>query len=187
MTIQRSLFARTLPTVLLVFFASDLVGQEDGLTEGTRIRVFTAGGGIHVGAVTSITHDSIALKTTEKPPPTIEDFALTAIERLDVSDGFERTGNWKKGAAIGAGVGLLIGGSLALLAPGDDSPVAEETGRRIAITVLATAVGAGAGALIGTGPRKERWREIPLKSLGVGFSNEGYSIALSVSLGPGNN
>jgi hypothetical protein len=45
--------------ILVLSTAPDLVAQEDQFTEGTRIRVSTGRRDIHIGAIVSITDDSI--------------------------------------------------------------------------------------------------------------------------------
>jgi hypothetical protein len=99
-------------------------------------------------------------------------FELGTIQRLERSEGFYRDGNvW-----LGAGIGALAGGLGGLLIAGYAQGISEG-GQSTVSTGAAIAIGAGtgaiAGAIIGSGPKREDWREVPLESLQLGVGPVG--------------
>ena len=104
-----------------------------------------------------------------------------SLTGLDVSQGR------RSHAGLGAGIGLLVGAGVgALIGSGCDvieGPVSSEAG----CIAIGAAVFGGAGALVGavTGAlvRTERWAEVPLDRLRVGFTSDGgRALKLRASL-----
>ncbi len=98
-------------------------------------------------------------------------FELGAIQRLELSHGMKREGNVWRGAGIGALIGAA-GGGLFVLLSGVQSDAGGGANAAAAIAIGAGA-GAIAGAIIGSGPEREDWREVPLESLQLGVGPVG--------------
>jgi hypothetical protein len=107
-------------------------------------------------------------------------FSIGQIERLEMTAG--QSGRNKvpiaKGAAIGAGVGLVLGILFASVAePSDNtreySPVL--TG------ALGAGVGAGVGAYFGSRVKSERWVNVPLARR-LSMRTDGRGLAISIPL-----
>jgi hypothetical protein len=105
-------------------------------------------------------------------------FSIGQIERLEMTAGEAGVNKAPiaKSAAIGAGVGLMLGILFASVAdPSDDSKKysAALTG------VLGAGVGAGVGALVGSRVKSERWVTVPLpRQLSLRLSGRGLAVAL---------
>jgi outer membrane autotransporter protein len=88
-------------------------------------------------------------------------FAIGQIERLETTAGeaSRNTNPMAKGAAIGAGVGLIGGVLFAAAASPSDST---KQYNKILTGLVGAAVGGGVGAYVGSRVKAERWVEVPL-------------------------
>ncbi len=107
-------------------------------------------------------------------------FAIGQIEKLEMTAGEASVNKAPiaKSAAIGAGVGLVLGVLFASVAdPSDDSKKysAFLTG------ALGAGVGAGVGAIVGSRVKSERWVTVPLplpRQFSVRLSGRGLAVSL---------
>lgn len=109
-------------------------------------------------------------------------FSIGQIERLEMTAG-EADRNKApiaKGAAIGAGVGLVLGVIFASVAdPSDESRKYSP----LLTGALGAAVGGGIGAYFGSRVKTERWVDVPLNrrlSLRAGGTSLAISVPLSI-------
>jgi hypothetical protein len=107
-------------------------------------------------------------------------FSLGQIERLEMTagEGGRNKAPIAKGAAIGAGAGLVVGILFASVAkPSDESKKYSS-----ALTgALGAAVGGGIGAYFGSRVKAERWVEVPLNRR-LSLRARGNSLAISIPL-----
>jgi hypothetical protein len=105
-------------------------------------------------------------------------FSIGQIERLEMTAGEAAVNKAPiaKSAAIGAGVGLVLGVLFASVAdPSDDSKKysAFLTG------ALGAGVGAGVGAIVGSRIKSERWVTVPLpRQLSLRLSGQGLAVSV---------
>ena len=107
-------------------------------------------------------------------------FSVGQIERLEMTAGEagRNTAPIAKGAAIGAGVGLVVGVLFASMAePSDDSRKYSQflTG------VLGAGIGGGIGAYFGSRVKTEHWVEVPLNRR-LSLRTNGLGLAISIPL-----
>ena len=159
---QRSLiFAGVLSALAATASAQgpDNISISSVLAVGSRVRVTTAALPRTKGLVVALDESAVTLATDAS----VMKMPLTSITALDVS--LSRKRNWLKGAAIGLGVGLIIG----LTAPVDTNDCAasfsqpNECSRGAAIgngLLGGGVLGVGIGALIQT----DRWSAVTLSA-----------------------
>ena len=88
-------------------------------------------------------------------------FALSQIERLETSSGEAGANRTPigRGAAIGGGIGLVVGVVFASAATPSDS---SKEYSKIMTGVAGAGVGAVIGAIVGSRAKRERWVSVPL-------------------------
>lgn len=141
------------------FAAGGQVRQE--LPVDARIRVWSPEHGVVRQVMALVRIDSTTL--TARPWNGTAEVSIprTAVTRLQVSMG-EKSFTPARGAALGAGIGMIAGVAIAAPYAGDESLV---TGGTYLIGVAGgLAGGAVLGGLIGTA-LAERWRDIPLAAV----------------------
>ena len=157
------------------------------LAPGAGVRLYTsqtADGqyGRFVGRIVGWLPDSLVLRTGDDLPLVVP---VASITRLEVIRG--RKSKAETGAIIG---GLLLGGTVLIgitmtpSCPPDKwclGPSAADAA--LILTPIAVIVGAGIGALIGSGIHGDRWEEVPLDRLRVSFAPQRdgrFGLGLSV-------
>jgi hypothetical protein len=102
-------------------------------------------------------------------------FEIAQIERLETSAG-EAGRNIRpigKGAAIGAGVGLVLGIAFAAVAAPSDST---REYSKLLTGAAGAAAGAGVGALVGSRVKSEHWVSVPLPRRQLTFRTNGRGV-----------
>ena len=145
---------------------------------GTRVRVTAPELDLerYDGTLVAVRGDTLTVGTVHVP--------LTSVTRLDVHRG--RTGNWRKGAKIGALVGLPTGLALGVLFQQWCHSIGD-VGDPCWVFVPASAVAVGlAGGLVGAAVgafKRDRWEEVPLERLSVSLTPQrdgGFALGFSV-------
>ena len=113
------------------------------------VRITTADGERVVGPLAEVRGDTIHLSTTTATPA--RSMALTGVRAIAYQDGKEFHG--RKGALIGAGIGVLIG----LLGGGCGDRECVPSPRQM-LTICGV-LGAGIGGLVGLANGTPHWRE----------------------------
>lgn len=153
------------------------------VTPGERVRATTGEANYRItGTLEEWRRDTLYVISDGGSEGTVaRPLALGSLSRLEVSEGHRS--NAGKGALIGGGIGLALGGAFSLIAaPRVDTEV--PTSDYLLLTGIAAAGGAGIGALIGSFSKSERWREYPLDRLRVGLlpsSDGGYRLTVTWS------
>lgn len=141
---------------------STVAQARSSVVVGDRIRVVIAqpAGTPLVGTVSAVTADSLLLQVEGTAAPLA--IEKSTIMKIDVSKG--RHGHTGKGAGIGLGLGVLGGGIAGAIDEAHcngicflNTDASVEAG-----AIVFGALGAVAGALIGTFARSERWRPATL-------------------------
>jgi hypothetical protein len=175
-------------SLLVLALASLVVGQDiqaqqdpTGLTVGRRIRVHQPGQKKVTGTFAFMDAERLALVTA--PGDTVQ-LSRKAITRVDLADGT------KSKAGKGAVDGLLIGGGVGIALGIAFGVAAEDTYADAGVPayaagtgILFAAIGAGVGALIGSGSRTDRW--VPTAWPTVSFQPaglDGKRLALGMNL-----
>jgi hypothetical protein len=149
------------------------------LTPGTRIRVEapTISEGRRAGSLESIDATAIHLTLEDGGSLTVP---RGAVESIDVSAG--RRSHWVRGAGIGALVGLVFSGTVAIIgaSQGDDELTSLDNAMYGAFIVVTTAGSAVVGAITGAFIRTEQWKPVspsgvqwglgPTRDGGIGFA-----------------
>jgi hypothetical protein len=165
------------PEVVVLEPQPDYLAGLDGST--IRLRRKDAGGDWLVGRLAH--HDSQGLGLALQDDQ--QEFRYGQIKKLQVSEGM-KTNTWK-GALIGGGVGLLIGGVIFLANnPGNAaSPYGLSEGEAYALEVIGNGMIAGyvVGAIIGAGTKTEHWDELKIPqtddALGRADTSRGFGLA----------
>jgi hypothetical protein len=128
---------------------------------GSRVRVTTmpAKPGRRIGSLVSLDGDS--LRYSRWDTTSVIALPLASVARLERSTG--RRSNTGRGAMIGGLIGAGFGLFLGIAASTDDSGWWEVGVDDVAVvTAILGAGGAGAGALIGSLSKRDRWEPVPL-------------------------
>ena len=177
---------RTLLVLSLVSLAVAQGGQAQqdttGLVPGRRIRVHQQDNHTLVGNFASMDSASLALVTTAGD--------TVAVPRGDIA-GLDLSQGSKSNAGKGAITGLLIGGGLGVVLGLAAASGAEDTfffdygagTYAVGAGLFFGAVGAGIGALIGSGKRTDKWAPTAWPTLSVlPAGPDGHRVALGVQL-----
>lgn len=166
----------SLLVVLLLAPLTDVLGQEQPLQPGQRVRVTVPDLGIDRLAATFNAFESGMLTVTADSTMRIP---LASVTRLDLYQG--RHGHPWRGAGLGflggAAIGTAIGAAVA--DPGDEFEAV--------IIVICTAVGAGGGALIGALvgfiAKTDKWEKVPLDRVRVSGvpQRDGFGIRARIT------
>ena len=157
----------------------DGVMAQDALTVqvGTRVRVTAPELDLerYDGTLVAARGDTLTVGTVHVP--------LTSVTRLDVHRG--RTGNWRKGAKIGALVGLPAGLAYGVLIHVAYCHDFDGDFECWPLAPLGAVAGGLAGALVGgaVGALTDRWEEVPLERLRVSLAPQrdgGFALGFSV-------
>ena len=147
--------------------------QSESLKPGMRLRVTAPSQAPKrlVGILTSV-DPSVLIIQTSKEPITLR---REAIRTLEFS---ERGGRKKKGALIGAGVGVVAALIISATTKEGDLLTPAESG--LAAAILFVPVGAGLGALVAPG---ERWVPVPAAAAAPAdstYGRGGFRLALRI-------
>ena len=153
--------ARGITLALTGYLVASLLGAHPALAQlqaGSRIRV-TSDRGSRVGTLVSLETDSLRYTTSDTASVTA--LPLASVLKLERSVG--KRSNAGRGATIGGVVGGGLGLGLGLIASADDDEFYDVGPEDVAVvTLFLGAVGAGVGALIGSGSKRDRWETVPL-------------------------
>jgi hypothetical protein len=139
--------------------AQPLLAQAEA---GSRVRVTTAPAtpGRRIGTLVSL--DTDTLRWSRWDTTSVIAVPMALVARLERSTG--RRSNTGRGAMIGGLIGAGFGLFLGIAATTDDSGWFEVGIDDIAaVTAILGAGGAGAGALIGSLSKRDRWEPVPLR------------------------
>jgi hypothetical protein len=128
---------------------------------GSRVRVTTtpAKPGRRIGSLVSL--DADTLRYSRWDTTSVIALPLASVTRLERSTG--RRSNTVRGATIGGLIGAGFGLFLGIAASTDNSGWWEVGVDDVAVvTAILGAGGAGAGALIGSLSKRDRWEPVPL-------------------------
>jgi len=156
-----------LACALLVCAGTDLVAQAQpvDLVPGRRIRVHRQTQSTLIGALLSVSSDTLTMITTG--PDTVA-VARSTIRRVDVAVGTKSQAG--KGAVTGLLIGGLGGALLGVASSGSDDGDFLDAGPAewaVSGAVFFGAIGAGVGALIGSGHRTDRWEAVVVPTVTV--------------------
>lgn len=169
--------------------------QAAALSEGARIRVVArglvasgdgtaVGQGSMIGYLRRADSDTLWLRR-DRYSGAFRTVAWSDVARLEVSQG--RTPDTWKGALIGTAVGGAAGLALGLSLPDCDPEdwlsfelCAGDGGDRTFVGLLATAIGTGIGALVGSRSRSERWRGVPVPRVRMSLDARGAAAVVAV-------
>jgi hypothetical protein len=166
---------------LLLGTALDLAAQAPpiDLVPGRRIRVHRRAETTLVGELVSLGPDSLTLTTAAADTVAVSRAAITG---LDLSTGTKS--NAGKGALNGLIFGGLGGALIGVLASGSDDGEFLDYGPgawAASGALMFGALGAGVGALIGSGQRADRWESVPLPTVAiVPLPGKGSRVAIGV-------
>jgi hypothetical protein len=131
------------------------------LESGARIRVTASNSSPARRTGSFVSLDGDSLRYTAAAADSIVTLPLGSVARLERSTG--RHSGAGRGAAIGGLIGGGLGLALGLAASSEENSFYEVGGEDVAVvTVLLGAVGAGVGALIGSGSKRDRWETVSL-------------------------
>lgn len=154
---MRALFVA--PFLLVAVSAVSAAAQEpspaSGLILGSRVRIATTGyPGPITGLVVAVDPQTVTLATDAGVVKT----PVSEINAAEISLGKRR--HTRRGMAIGAGLGLLVG----LLAPLDENNTTTALGdeSRGVSALYGLALGTGYGAIIGALIKTDRWSRVQL-------------------------
>jgi len=156
--------SRTIVALSLALIALSAIAEaqqkSDALVPGSRIRIQQRQGAAVQGALVSIGDTAVTVRTSETDTVVV---ARAAIAKVEVYEGT------KSGAGKGALNGFLIGGLggvlIGVAASGsDDGSFLDFNAGEWAVGIGLTfgALGAGIGALIGSGSHTEKWEQATL-------------------------
>lgn len=154
---------------------SSTITHAQGAPGPERVRL-SSGGDRRIGTLVSANQDSIVFRDEASRRVATPSFAVSAFERSDGRHGHPGTGAWV-GALCGFAVGVLVireqgGGGFGGVDASDTAPL-----------VVGPLIGTGAGALVGTFIRTERWVAVP-RPWRFTIASEGpVRLALSIPLG----
>ncbi len=137
-----------------------------------------------VGSVVSLDRDTLVLNAEGRAAPLA--LPLASVSVLEVHRG--RKSRVGRGALIGLGVGVAVGGVSGFgLCEMDETKSGCEFHEHIlgslAIGAYGGVLGAGIGALIGLVARTDRWETVPLERIRVGLTpHGGHGLALTASV-----
>ena len=156
----------------------DGFAQQAALAEGDRIRVQspTLGDNKVAGTLVALDAEQLTIRVGGDGPLTLD---LASLSKFEVHRGQRR--GVPEGAAIGLlGGGVLSGLFLASFCGGDNLCQTDEYVRAFAYIALPTAL---VGAVIGSFTTIDRWEEVPLDSVRLGFGDgDGLGVTLAVSI-----
>ena len=150
-------------TLVLCFLlhAEALVAQQVPVMPGSRVRVSAASLVAPLVANFLEQRGDTLVFIEESTGPGVWSITLPLITKLETTGG-DATGNRPyvlKGAAIGAGSGLVVGLLFAAAArPADEG----RTYNRPVTGLIGAAIGGGIGAFLGSRRQTERWIDVPL-------------------------
>lgn len=152
---------------LLLCTALDLAAQAPpiDLVPGRRIRVHRRAETTLVGDLVSMGSDSLTMTTAAADTLAV---ARASITRLDLSTGTKSKAG--KGAVNGLLFGALGGALIGVLASGSDDGDFIDFGPgewAASGALMFGAIGAGVGALIGSGQRADRWESVALPTVAI--------------------
>ena len=159
---SRSMLVLCLLTLITVSSAQ-AQGISTDLVPGRRIRVQQHQGTMVQGALVSVSDTALTLRTSETDTVVV---ARAAIAKVEVYEGT------KSKAGKGAVTGLLIGGGIGVVlgvatASSTEGTLLESSPGSYAVGsgLLFGALGAGVGALIGSGSHTEKWQSVVLPAV----------------------
>jgi hypothetical protein len=152
---------RRITLAFTVYLVASLLGADPALAQlqaGSRIRV-TSDRGSRIGTLVSLETDSLRYATSDTGA--VAALPLASVVKLERSVG--KRSNAGRGAAIGGGIGGALGLGFGLIASADEDAFYTYGPEDVAVaTLFLGAVGAGVGALIGSGSKRDRWETVPL-------------------------
>lgn len=166
---------------LLLCTAVDLAAQAQpvDLVPGRRIRVHRRAETTLVGDLVSLGPDTLTMTTSAADTVAVQ---RAAISRLDLSTGTKSKAG--KGAVNGLLFGGLGGALIGVLASGSDDGEFLDYGPgawAASGALMFGALGAGVGALIGSGQRTDQWEGVVLPTVAiVPVAGTGSRVAIGV-------
>ncbi len=140
--------------------------QQPPVERGARIRIrvtapsVVSDRDIFVGTVASWESEHLVLDA-ERPFGTLT-FPMDSIIKLEISRGK------KSKVAVGAGIGVLVGGISGYLACGRAFPV-RRCDKRVVVGAIFAVPGAALGAIVGAAASPTIWEEVPASQFRVSF------------------
>ena len=162
---------------LALLTAGTLPAQQLGLTEGTRVRIHTAGAAIPVtGTIAYRAPDGVAVL---RAPSDTAYVPLAAITRVDVSTG--RRSNAGRGAKVGGLIGVGLGALLGMAAMAEDDGYFDYGAEAIPTGMLGGGLlGVTAGVIIGALSSREQWTP-GLEAIAVSPAADGVAVSARLS------
>lgn len=149
--------------------------QNVPIRPGERVRVISFQGQLRdrVGVFHSLADD--VFRFVPEGSDDVRSIDTGALRRVARFAGRKRNG-WA-GAAVG---GVPFAVAAALLYASDPGDEALEAGNAVAVGLMAGAIGAMGGGLIGAHIKTDRWEDIPLEQLSVGLAPDHGAIGIGV-------
>lgn len=171
-------------TIILAGFARDAVAQTRSssvpVPPGSRVRVKTPNLVAPLVANFLEQRGDTLVFIEDGRGRGVWSFSINQIERLEMTagEGGRNKAPIAKGAAIGAGAGLVVGILFASVAkPSDESKKYSS----VLTGALGAGVGAGIGAYFGSRVKEEHWVEVPLNRR-LSLRTNGRGLAISIPL-----
>jgi hypothetical protein len=137
-----------------------------------------------VGTVAALETDTLVVNTEQRADAL--EVPLADVTKLEVHRGQKsKTGT---SALIGAGFGAALGVSVALIGCADNECLSDgdaTAGVAVLLGAGGALLGAGLGALIGSGTKVDRWETVPLDDIRVGPSPvtpDGVAVSVTLRL-----
>ena len=156
----------------------NLAGQAASvLVPGSRVRVTAAPSYVPVvGTVVAQERDSLRLIVAGAPVA----LAHASFQKVEMSRGrYSNAGNGALiGLGLGGGTGLLLGVA-AVASCGPEEWICPGPAAVPVMAILFGGLGAGLGALLGSGSSGERWDEVPRARVTLGPRRVGFGLSLA--------
>lgn len=153
---------------------------DTSVTPGDTVRVTAPASYNGVGTVAALENDALVVEDEVRADPVA--VPLSSVQRLEVLRG--KKSRIVAGALIGGGAGLALGVAAAASCEGHDTLCAGNN-EYLIFALPAALLGLSLGALIGWIIQVDRWVEVPVDDVRVGYSpqpNEGATFSLTLRL-----